>query len=317
MTTLKYKMTMDTLVKLLFTKYPDLLKWLVAALLDIQYESIQEFKIINPEISPEELGKKFCRLDINMIVNGQRVDIEVQVSDEGNYPERSLFYWAREFSTGIAEGEDYSLLPRTIIISILDFNQFEDPGKFHSEFQALEVTTHEPLTDKMVLHFYELKKLPPLSNKDSGRDLWLKLFNAKTEEDLKKIEEMEVPIMSEAIGAYRRVAASPEFREIERMRSRAGHDEAQALYNAERLEREKWQGILAEKDAALSEKDAALSEKDAALTEKDAALSDKDAALTEKDAALTEKDAALSEKDAALTEKDAIIAELRAQMDKK
>jgi len=94
-TQLKYTLKTDTLFKILFTKYQELLKKLVAELLDIQYESIEEFVIINPDISPEELGKKFCRLDINMMINGQKVDLEVQVSDEGNYPERSLFYWAR------------------------------------------------------------------------------------------------------------------------------------------------------------------------------------------------------------------------------
>jgi len=44
-----------------------------------------------------------------------------------------------------------------------------------------------------------LPKLPPLGSADSGRDLWLQLFNAQTEEDLKKIEEMGVSVMSEAI----------------------------------------------------------------------------------------------------------------------
>ena len=237
MTELKYKFTNDTLFKMLFVKYPNLLKRLVSELLGITYESIDEFIITNPEMTPEELGKKFCRLDINMRVNGQICDLEVQMSDEGNYPERSLYYWAREFSTGIAEGDNYSLLPRTIIISILDFNQFGNPQKFHSEFQCLEVTTHEPLTDKMDLHFYELKKLPPLDKADSGKDLWLKLFKAETEEELIKIEEMGVPIISEAITAFRHVAASLELRELERMRSKARHDEAQALYNAERKAR--------------------------------------------------------------------------------
>ena len=133
------------------------MRHLVSALLGIKSESIEQFNITNPEISPEELGRKFCRLDINMMIDGQKVDLEVQVGDEGNYPERSLFYWAREFSTGIDEGDDYALLPRTIIISILGFNQFQDLDKLHHEFQTLEVTTHEPLTDKMVMHFYELK----------------------------------------------------------------------------------------------------------------------------------------------------------------
>jgi predicted transposase/invertase (TIGR01784 family) len=258
MAKLKYTLKTDTLFKMLFTKYPELLKRLVAALLGIEYESIEQFDITNPEITPEELDKKFCRLDINMMVNGQKVDLEVQVSDEGNYPERSLFYWAREFSTGIEEGDDYALLPRTIVISILGFNQFPDPKKLHSEFRALEVTSHEPLTDKMVLHFYELKKLPPLDSTDSGRDLWLKLFNAETEEELAKIEEMGVPVMNEAIEAYRHVAASPEFREIERMRSKARHDEAQALRNAERREREKWQGVVEKWQGVVADKDTAL-----------------------------------------------------------
>ena len=163
------------------------------------------------------------------------------------------------------EGDDYSLLPRTIIISILGFNQFADPQKFHSEFQALEITSHEPLTDKMILHFYELKKLPPLNSADSNRDLWLKLFKAETEEELAKIEKMGVPIMDEAIGAYRHVAASSEFREIERMRSKARHDEAQALRNAELREREKWQRLIADKDAALADKDALIAELQAKL----------------------------------------------------
>jgi len=265
MTKLEHTLKKDTLFKLLFTKYPDLLKRLVAALLGINYESIEQFDITNPEITPEELGKKFCRLDINMKVNGQTVDLEVQVSDEGNYPERSLFYWAREFSTGINEGQDYSLLPRTIVISILGFIQFPDQDKFYREFRPLEVTTHEPLTDKMVLQFYELPKLPPLDDTDSGRDLWLKLFNASTEEELRKIEGMGVSFMSEAVGAYRHVAASPEFRNIERMRSKARHDEAQAILNAERRAEkrrdEHWQSVVDEQAAMIADLQTQLANK--------------------------------------------------------
>ena len=40
--------------------------------------------------------------------------------------------------------------------------------------------------------------------------------------------------MSEAIQAYRHITVTPEFREAERLRTKARHDEAQALFNAER-----------------------------------------------------------------------------------
>ena len=281
MNELEYKFTNDTLFKMLFVKYPELLKRLVAELLSIRLESIGQFEIVNPEMPPEAVGDKFCRLDINMTVDGQRFDLEIQVDDEGDYPERSLYYWAREYSTALGEGRKYKELPRTVIISIVGFNMF-DCEEFHSEFQPLEVTRHTPLTDKQSLHYFELPKIPEEVSADDELKLWLALFKAKTEEELKRIEELEVPIMEQAIKAYRQVTATNEFKEIERLRSLARHNEAAALHHAAEVEREKWQGVVADKDAALADKDATI---EAAIAEKDAAIAEKDAAIAEKDAA--------------------------------
>ena len=234
MTELKYKFTNDTLFKMLFVKYPHLLKKLVAVLLGISVDSIGSFQIRNPEIPPESLGDKFCRLDINMEVDGQRVDLEIQVDDDGGYfPERTLYYWAREYSTALPTAGKYAELPRTVIISIVGFKLFPCI-EYHSEYQALEVTRHTLLSDKLILHYYELPKLPATVTTDNVLELWLSLFRAKTEEDLSSIEALEVQEMSEAITAYRQITVTPEFHEMERLRSKARHDEAQALYNAER-----------------------------------------------------------------------------------
>ena len=289
MAKLAYTFKTDILFKMLFVKYPELLKRLVAELLSIEHESIEEFLITNPEIVPDNLGDKFCRLDINMLVDGQKVDLEIQVNDEKNYPERSLYYWAREFSSALSEKGKYIDLPRTIIISIIAFELF-DCNDYHSEFRALEVTRHTQLTDKMSLHYYELPKLPDSVSANNIRELWLKLFEAETEEDLEKIEALGVPIMTEAVQAYHHVATSSEFRERERLWSKARHDEAQALYNAKNQgaeeEREKWEGIVAEQGAALAEQGAALANKDATIAEKDTALADKDAMIAKLEAML-------------------------------
>jgi len=257
---LEYTFKTDTLFKMLFVKYPDLLKRLVAELLGINYDSIEQFIITNPEMSPENMGDKFCKLDINMTIDSKRVDLEVQVNDEGDYPDRSLFYWAREYSSAIGEGDDYSLLPRTIIISIVDFVLF-NCTEFQSEYQPLEINRHTPLTDKMSLYYYELPKLPALVNVEYGKELWLNLFNAETEEELTKIEALEVPVLKQAIKAFRYVSASPEFREIERLRSKARHDEAQALKNARLEEQKKWESVIADKDALITELRAQLDSK--------------------------------------------------------
>ncbi len=123
------------------------------------------------------------------------------------------------------------MLPRTIVISIIDFILLECE-EYHSFFQPLEVTRHTLLSDKMGFHFFELPKLPAYVSEDNMLLLWLSLFRAETEEELEKIKEMEVPVMSQAINAYYTITASSEFREKERLRAKARHDEAQALYNA-------------------------------------------------------------------------------------
>jgi predicted transposase/invertase (TIGR01784 family) len=250
---------------LLFVQYPDLLKRLVAELLGIKHESIGEFIVNNPEMPPEVMGDKFCRLDISMTVDGDKVDLELQVDNEGDYPERSLYYWAREYSTALGEGGQYADLPRTIVVSIVAFKLF-DCAEFHSEYQPLEVTRHTLLTDKMSMIYFELPKLPEVINADDELKLWLTLFKAETEEDLTKLEEMGVPIMKQAIGAYRHVSATDEFKEIERLRSRARHNEASALGNARREgyreAEEKLQGALAEKDAKIAELLSRLGEKE-------------------------------------------------------
>ena len=45
---------------------------------------------------------------------------------------------------------------------------------------------------------------------------------------------MGVTELSEAVAAYNTITASSEFHEMERLRIKASHDEAQALYNAEK-----------------------------------------------------------------------------------
>ena len=218
MTKLVYKFTNDVLFKWLFVNNPDLLKRLIARMLGILLESISEFVVTNPEIPPDVMGEKFCRLDISMIVDGRRIGLEVQVANEGDYPERSLYYWAREYSSALPLGGEYIDLPRTIVISILAFKQF-DCDEYYSEHMVLEVTRHTLLTDRLCLKFYELPKLPEIDNADDELELWLTLFRAETEEDLARIETMGGELMKQAVGAYRTVTANNEFREVERLRA--------------------------------------------------------------------------------------------------
>jgi predicted transposase/invertase (TIGR01784 family) len=232
MTELKHKLTDDVLFKLFFIKYETtFLKRLVAALLGIRMEVIgEDFRVTNSAMPPDMLGEKFCHLDINMTLNGQRVDLEVQVRNRGDYPERSLYYWAREYSSALPTGsENYLALPRTIVVSILGFSLF-DCAEYHSEFELLEVKRHERLTDRLALHYFELPKLPEVADPGDELKLWLALFKANTEEELQNLVSVGGKIMVQAVEAFRHVSASDELKELERMRDRARRNEASELY---------------------------------------------------------------------------------------
>ena len=92
------------------------------------------------------------------------------------------------------------------------------------------------------------------------------MFKAETEEELGQIEALGVPIMNQAIEAYRSVTATEEFRTLERMRADARLNEAAALHNArnegriegQREESEKWRKVVEKKDAVLAAKDAEI-----------------------------------------------------------
>jgi len=231
MAKLKRTLVYDLLFKKMFVDHPGLLKDLVSALMGISLESISKFMVINSEIPPGALGEKHCRLDVNMTVDGQRIALEVQARDEGDFPERTLYYWAKDYTSSISSGDDYQDLSRAVIFSIIDFKLFSCK-EYRSEFQILEVSRFEPLCDKMALAYFELPKVSDEIDPTDRLWLWLSLFKAKTKEDLERIRALEVPIMVEAIEAYESTTSSSEFRELERLRERARHNEAAALRHA-------------------------------------------------------------------------------------
>jgi predicted transposase/invertase (TIGR01784 family) len=236
MAKLKYKLTRDTLFRVFFVKCPDLLKSLVTQALGININDVKDFRITNTKIPGEVVGEKFCELDIKMELDGETVSLEVQVDDEDDFPERSLYYWARCYSSELHTSEEYIKLPRTIAINIVAFNLFKDTKDFHSEFRALEVTRHTELTDKMSMHYFELKKLPKVTESDAGNilKLWLAFFNAETEEEMLKIAKIGGEIMEQAVQGYKSALVSKDFEELERLREKAKNNERAALGRARR-----------------------------------------------------------------------------------
>ena len=115
---------------------------------------------------------------------GELVNVEVQLADENDMIERSLFYWSRLFSGQLESGHFYDQLERTICINILDFNLM-DTDDYHSSYRLKERDRNDELTDLLEIHYIELKKMKDINIiiKDAfGREI--KASTEQIEEDV-------------------------------------------------------------------------------------------------------------------------------------
>ena len=228
---------LDIIFKKIFTENADLLHSFVASMLDIPPESITDIVVTNPEIPPETMTGKFSRLDLSLKVDDRLVNVEIQVKNDADYRDRTLFYWAKLYSSELKSGEDYSELKQTITINIINFNMFQGEN-YHNEVAAIIKETGEVFSDKFSIHFFELKKVGRKPNPVSSRELWLQFINADSEEALDMISQTNVPIMKKAVNVIYDMSEDTRIREIARLREKALHDEASAIKNAKMEGRE-------------------------------------------------------------------------------
>ena len=106
--------------------------------------------------------------------------------------ERSTFYIAGLYHTGLKRGEAYEENNKVIGINILMFNIF-DWKKFHSKGLLKENELNKVMTDKLELHFLELPKL--IENKEEGNKRlrqWLEfIYNKRKGEIEMAVQENE------------------------------------------------------------------------------------------------------------------------------
>jgi len=247
---------LDVIFKKLFTENEDLLHSFVASMLDIPPESIKEIKISNPELPPETVASKFSRLDLSLNVDNKLVNVEIQVKTDTDYRDRTLFYWAKLYTSELKSGEVYGNLKQTITINIINFNMFEG-NDYHTEVAAMIKGKDEVFSDKFSMHFFELKKIS--KKPTSNREQWLQFINADSEEDFEMVEATSMPIIQKAVKVIYDMSEDTKIRELARLREKSLHDEASALKQA--TEKGKAEGIAIGEEKGRAEERNAIIEK--------------------------------------------------------
>ena len=225
----------DVVFQRLFSKdNQKITKAFAEAMLDekIHHMTINEDK----ELLSDTLDKKTGILDLQIDVNNtEKVDVEVQLVERSNLPERLLFYFSKLYLKGIGKGEDYRVAKRVVLIAIIDYNlkiEIEDK-KMETIWQIVEKNHPKTiLTNKFEIHILELEKVKEeyKKNKENKKAQWLLFLDDPETEEVKEIMEKNEDV-KEAVIEVRKLSQDEQLQREAELREKAIMDE-KAKYQA-------------------------------------------------------------------------------------
>ncbi|MDT7932780.1 Rpn family recombination-promoting nuclease/putative transposase (plasmid) [Clostridium perfringens] len=201
---------------------------------------IKDVEIKNNDIDKDFIEDKFSRLDVKATTsNKEHINIEIQVKNEYNMIQRTLYYWSKMYSEQIQNRDNYSKLERTVCINILNFKYLKN-DKYHNAYRLKEITSNEELTDLQEIHFIELPKFNEIGNKEyvenvekmDALEKWLEFLVEPESNTVRQLELSNEEIKLAKSELYR-LSMDNKEREQYNMREKAIYDRISALENAE------------------------------------------------------------------------------------
>ena len=192
----------DVLFKFIFGKEERkqiTIDFLNAVLQETLGNPIQDLTFTGTEMNPENESDKLTRLDVACVLdNGTQVDVEVQVNNEKNMPQRTLFYWSQMYLMSLPAGKTYRDLKPSITINLVNFS-FLPGNDAHSVYGIYNIENGHQLTKDLAIHFLEIPKYAkqptkPISHM-SKMERWLAYFANQ----LNHIEKEELAMSEVAI----------------------------------------------------------------------------------------------------------------------
>ena len=186
-----YPLMNDYMFRSVMQSNGNVLKGFLCSLLHLNPGDVRTVQILNPIELGERISDKEFILDIKILMNDDTViDLELQVNNQYNWPERSLSYLCRLFD-GLNAGEEYRESKAAFQIGILNFTIFPKHPEFFSTYQIMNVKNYQKYSDKFTIHVLDLTKTDIATEEDRkhGLDRWAKLFHALTWEDFMMVAE--------------------------------------------------------------------------------------------------------------------------------
>lgn len=226
-----YSLTNDYLFRALLQRNNRVLKHLICSLLHLQPEEVNTVTIENPIVLGKALDNKTFVLDIRVLLdNHTLINLEMQVVNYLNWPERSLSYLCRNFDQ-LQSGQNYQETKPVIHIGFLDFTLFPEYPEFYATYKLINVKNFHIYTDKFVLNVVDLNHIEMATEEDRQWeiDYWAALFKATTWEEVKMLAEQN-PVFEDAVKTMYEMSAEDEIRE--QCRAREDYYRTMNMYKA-------------------------------------------------------------------------------------
>ena len=254
-------LTNDYLFRALLQSNNLVLKELISALLGLPFSEIKSAVINNPIILGEAFNEKTFFLDIAITLNDNTlVNLEMQVINEHNWPERSLSYLCRTFDN-LNVGENYLSVKPAIQIGLLDFTLFPDYPEFFATYQFLNVKNHTLYSDNLRLSVLNLTRIDLATDEDKARGLdhWAAFFKATTWEELKMLSKQN-NFIDEAASTIYQLTQEEQIR-------------LQCIAREDYYKRQRTvQALMEQKEAAIKEQQDTINKQHATINEQHASI---------------------------------------------
>ena len=249
-----YPFTNDYMFRAILQKDKQVLKALVSALLHLEKDSVKEVTITNPIELGAAISDKDFILDIRINLDGEKlIDLEMQVTNQYNWPERSISYAARSFDH-LNSGQDYSEVLTVHSIGFLNYTLFPEAPEFFATYELRNRKTGKLYSSKFSIHVLDLTKIDLATKEDKkfGIDRWARLFMAKTWEELRMVAKNN-PDLLQASNELYPINKDDLIRQQARARADAEFWERNRNARIKKLEED-----LIEKDKSIAEKDSEI-----------------------------------------------------------
>lgn len=202
-----FNMTNDLLFHYLLqdTEDSDILKGLISAFYEIPIESIKSVTVENPISYGEEFESKVMVLDIRALLNDDTIiNLEMQVNNKHDWPERSLSYLCRCFDN-LQSGQGYSHVKGAYHIGFLDFTLFPEEPEFYSTYTIRNTKTNSLYSSKFGITVVNLKQIDKATDEDinNHRNLWASFFKATRWEEIHMLAIKDKFIHMAAVKLYK------------------------------------------------------------------------------------------------------------------